>query len=51
MRQVFFVLDDCQHGFMTGPFLLSILVFVLVFSITIFLFGSVRQIKLAFGRI
>ena len=32
---------------MTGPFLLSISVFVFNFFITLFLFGSVWQIKLA----
>jgi len=33
--------------FLTGPFLLSSSVFVSSFFITLFLFGSVRQIKLA----
>jgi len=32
---------------MTGPFLLSISVFIFSFFISLFLFGSVRQIKLA----
>jgi len=39
--------QDWLHGFMTGPFLLSISVFSFSFFISSFLFGSVRQIKLA----
>jgi len=35
------------YGFMTGPFLLSISVFIFSFLISLFLFGSMWQIKLA----
>ena len=37
--------------FMVGPFLLSISVFVSSFFITLFLFGSMRHIKLAIRQL
>ena len=52
LSQIFPTINSSDLGidsmdFMTGPFLLSISLFVLVFFITLCFFGSVLQIKLA----